>query len=265
MGVLNVTPDSFSDGGRYLEPERALERALEMAEEGADFIDIGGESSRPRGKAYGEGADPVPAEEELRRVIPVMRRLAGRVMLPLSIDTTKADVAARALDAGAVLVNDISGFRFDPAMAATVARAQASAVVMHMKGTPKNMQANPTYDDLFAEVETGLRASVEKGRQAGVRQIIVDPGLGFGKRLQDNLDLLRGLSRFHSLGCPVMVGPSRKAFLGELLNLPVEERLEGTLAAVVAAILNGAQIIRVHDVKQVRRAAVVADALRPSS
>jgi dihydropteroate synthase len=264
MGVLNVTPDSFSDGGKYVDPGRALDRALEMKEEGADFIDVGGESSRPRGNAYGGGADSVPADEEIRRVIPVLQRLAGGVGCPLSIDTIKAEVAARALDAGAVLVNDISGFRFDTAMAATVARGHASAVVMHMKGTPKTMQDNPVYDDLFAEVESGLRASVEEGRRSGIRQIIVDPGIGFGKSGRDNLDLLRGLSRFHALGCPVMVGPSRKAFLGEILHLPVEERVEGTLASVVAAILSGAHIVRVHDVKQVKRAALVADALRPS-
>jgi dihydropteroate synthase len=261
MGVLNITPDSFSDGGRYLDPGRALDRALEMQEEGADFIDVGGESSRPRSSAYGEGAVPVTAEEELRRVLPVLRRLAPRITIPLSIDTTKAGVAAQALDAGAVIVNDISGFTFDPEMPATVARAQASAVVMHMQGTPRTMQADPRYTDLFAEVETHLRSCVERGREAGIRQIIVDPGIGFGKRLADNCSLLRDLARFHSLGCPVMVGPSRKAFLGDILQLPVEDRLSGTLAAVVAAILSGAHIVRVHDVRQVKRAALVADAL----
>lgn len=265
MGVLNVTPDSFSDGGKYLDPGRAFDRAREMEEEGADFIDVGGESSRPRGHAYGQGAEPVPAGEELRRVLPVLERLAGRVAVPLSIDTTKAEVAAAALSAGAALVNDISGFRFDRAMAGTIARAGASAVVMHMQGTPKTMQTDPVYEDLFGEVERELARSVEEGRRAGIGQMIVDPGLGFGKRQQDNIDLLRGLSRFHRLGCPVMVGPSRKAFIGALVDLPVEERLEGTLAAVTAAIIAGAHIVRVHDVKQVKRAALVADALRPSA
>jgi dihydropteroate synthase len=263
MGVLNVTPDSFSDGGKYMDPGQALDRALEMVDEGADFIDVGGESSRPRSGAYGEGADPVPAEEELRRVLPVLRRIVPATPVPVSIDTTKSAVAARALDAGAVIVNDISGFRFDPAMPETVARAGASAVVMHMRGTPKTMQADPQYTDLFGEIGTGLRQSVETGRAAGIGQMIVDPGIGFGKRRQDNLNLLRGLSRFHAIGCPVMVGPSRKAFIGEILDLPVGERLEGTLAAVVVAILSGAHIVRVHDVQQVKRAARMADAFHP--
>jgi dihydropteroate synthase len=256
MGILNVTPDSFSDGGRYMDPGRALDRALQMVEEGADFIDVGGESTRPRGQAYGAGANPVPLEEEMRRVLPVVHRLTPAVPIPVSIDTTKAEVAARALDAGAMIVNDISGFRLDPAMSETVSRAGATAVVMHM-------QLDPTYDDLFAEVIAQLRASVEMGTKAGIRQIIVDPGIGFGKGRRENIDLLRGLARFHSLGCPVMVGPSRKAFIGEILDLPVEERLEGTLAAVVVAILSGVHIVRVHDVKQVRRAARMADSLRP--
>jgi dihydropteroate synthase len=262
MGVLNVTPDSFSDGGRYLDPDRALDRALEMQEAGADFIDVGGESTRPRSGAYGEGAEAVTVEEETRRVLPVLQRLVPRIAVPLSIDTTKSEVARLALDAGASIVNDISGFGFDPAMPATVARANASAIVMHMQGTPRTMQADPRYTDILAEVETHLRTCVERGRQAGIRQIVVDPGIGFGKRLQDNLTLVRGLARFHRLGCPVMVGPSRKAFLGDILGLPVDDRLEGTLAAVVAAILSGAHMVRVHDVRQVKRAALVADALR---
>lgn len=262
MGILNVTPDSFSDGGAYLAPARAVERALAMQEEGADFIDIGGESSRPRGRVYGGGAEPVGESEELRRVLPVLERLAGALRVPLSIDTTKAVVAARALEAGAVIVNDISGFRMDGDMAATVARAGASAVVMHMKGTPQTMPVSPVYADLLGEVEAALRSSIQAGRKAGIRQIIVDPGIGFGKTRGDNLRLLRNLQRFAGLGCPVLVGPSRKAFIGEILDLPVGERLEGTLAAVVAAIFSGARIVRVHDVKEVARAARVADALR---
>jgi dihydropteroate synthase len=260
MGILNVTPDSFSDGGRFLDPERAVVRARAMLEEGADFIDVGGESSRPRGVAYGEGAEPVDTVEELRRVIPVIERVAA--LVPVSVDTTKSEVAVQALAAGAVMVNDISGFRSDPAMAEVIGVRGASAVVMHMRGTPKTMQADPHYDNVLAEVEEELRVAVEKGRAAGIRQIIVDPGIGFAKRRRHNLEILRRCSWFHRLGCPVMVGPSRKAFIGEILDLPVDERLEGTLAAVTAAILSGAHIVRVHDVKQVKRAALVADALR---
>jgi dihydropteroate synthase len=264
MGVLNVTPDSFSDGGRYFSTDAAVAHAMEMIEQGADFIDVGGESTRPKGLAYGEGADPVSEDEELRRVIPVVERLASATDVPVSIDTYKSGVAGRALAAGAVIVNDISGFGFDPRMPEVVAGAGASAVVMHIKGTPKTMQIDPVYDDLLGEVMGYLEAAIARGREAGIVQLIIDPGIGFGKRLVDNLQLIRGLDQFASLGYPVLVGPSRKAFIGSLLNLSPSERLEGTLAACVAAILYGANIIRVHDVKQVKRAAIVADAIRTS-
>jgi dihydropteroate synthase len=264
MGVLNVTPDSFSDGGRYFTTDAAVAHAMEMIEHGADFIDVGGESTRPKGLAYGEGADPVSEDEELRRVIPVVERLASATDVPVSIDTYKSGVAGRALAAGAVIVNDISGFGFDPRLPEVVARAGASAIVMHIKGTPKTMQIDPVYDDLPGEVMGYLEAAIARGREAGIDQLIIDPGIGFGKRLVDNLQLIRGLDQLASLGYPVLVGPSRKAFIGSLLNLSPSERLEGTLAACVAAILYGAHIIRVHDVKQVKRAAIVADAIRTS-
>jgi dihydropteroate synthase len=239
-----------------------VERALAMIEEGADIIDVGGESTRPKGAAYGEGADPVGEEEELARVIPVIEAIVARSDVPVSIDTYKASVARQALAAGAVIVNDISGFHFDPAMPETVARAGASAVVMHIKGTPKTMQVNPVYGDLFGEISAYLSDALAKGRSHGVRQMMVDPGIGFGKSPADNFRLLAGLERLGSLGCPVLVGPSRKSFLGAPLGLPVGQRLEGTLAAITACVLRGAHLVRVHDVREARRATVVADAVR---
>ena len=265
MGILNVTPDSFSDGGKYFSLEKAVERGLEMAGEGADIIDVGGESTRPRSNAYGEGAEPVPAEEEARRVVPVIERLVRSTDVPVSIDTSKAAVAALALAAGAVIVNDVTGFVSDPAMPDVVAKAGASAVVMHMKGTPRVMQQDPQYDDLFGEIALFLEQALERGRRAGIRQLIVDPGIGFGKTQRHNLELIDGLFRLRSLGVPILVGPSRKSFIGALLDAPTEDRLEGSLAASVACILNGAHILRVHDVKSTRKAALVADAITRSA
>jgi dihydropteroate synthase len=262
MGILNVTPDSFSDGGKYATLERAVDGALAMIEVGADLIDIGGESTRPRGGAYGEGSEPVSEEEEIRRVLPVIERLVGRTDVPLSVDTYKSGVARRALEAGAVVVNDISGFRFDPAMPAVVASAGASAVLMHIQGTPKTMQQHPAYDDLIGEVTAYLRESLRRGREHGVRQMLVDPGLGFGKTLEHNLRLIRGIGSFRSLGVPVLIGPSRKTFIGTLLNAGIEDRLEGSLAATVACVLYGANVVRVHDVREAKRAVTIADAIR---
>jgi dihydropteroate synthase len=261
MGVLNVTPDSFSDGGRYMDRSRAVERGLEMVAEGADFIDVGGESTRPRGSAYGEGASAVPAEEEIERVVPVVRELAARASVPVSVDTSKPEVAAAVLGAGALIINDVTGFS-DPRMPEVIGRAGASAVVMHMRGTPKTMQADTTYADLFGEISEILGRAIALGRRNGVNQIFIDPGIGFGKNTRDNYRLIGGLGRFAGLGAPILVGPSRKAFLGAPLDLPVGERLEGTLAAVTAAILSGAHVVRVHDVRAARRAAAVADAVR---
>ncbi len=260
MGVVNVTPDSFSDGGKYFSTDLALSHAIEMIADGADFIDVGGESTRPKGP-YGEGAEEVSAEEEIRRVVPVIERLSARSDVLISIDTCKAVVAEAALKAGAVIVNDISGLNGDPAMAEAVASHDAVLIAMHMKGTPKTMQQNPAYDNVVEEVASSLLSSLEKARHAGIEHVWVDPGLGFGKKLEHNLSLIRNLRRFTDLHCPIVIGPSRKAFIGMLLNLPVDQRLEGTAAAVAASIFQGANILRVHDVKEMKRVAVVADAI----
>lgn len=265
MGVLNVTPDSFSDGGKFLDPLRAADQALRMAAEGADFIDVGGESTRPRGSSYGEGAAAVDAEEELSRILPVIRSVVSQTDVPVSVDTYKASVARSAIEAGAVMVNDITGFHADPAMAQTVAEGGASAALMHIRGNPQTMQLQPAYKDLFGEISQYLREGIELATRAGVRQILVDPGIGFGKTPEHNLKLLGKLDRFAFLGYPILVGPSRKSFLGTILSLPIGERLEGTLASVVAAILHGANVVRVHDVKEAKRAALVADAIKKAS
>ncbi len=258
MGILNVTPDSFSDGGLYLDRSAAVERALRMVEDGADMIDVGGESTRP-------GSDPVPLSEELKRTIPVIEALAKKVTIPISIDTYKAEVARRALEAGASIVNDISGLRFDSEMARVVARHDVPVVVMHMKGTPKDMQADPRYEALIPEILDSLRGSIEIARHSGIREdrIIIDPGIGFGKTYGHNVSIIRHLREFTLLEKPVLVGVSRKAFIGHILGgAPPHERLEGTAAAVALSILNGANIIRVHDVKEMVKVAKAADAIR---
>jgi dihydropteroate synthase len=257
MGIVNVTPDSFSDGGRYFDSTRALEHAWKLIEDGADILDIGGESSRP-------GSDPVSIEEELRRVVPVVRALAGVCGVPLSIDTTKPEVAEECLGLGARIVNDIAGFS-DPEMLRVTARHAAAAVIMHMRGTPKTMQSEPVYDDLIGEVKQFLAERVSAARAAGVRDISVDPGIGFGKTAAHNFEILRRLDEFQSIGCPVLAGPSRKSFLGSLKGQQeAGGRLEGTLAAVVISALKGASVVRVHDVGACRRALQVADAVRQS-
>jgi dihydropteroate synthase len=257
MGVLNLTPDSFYDGGRYTSLERALARAEQMIADGADILDIGGESTRP-------GAEPVPLEEELRRTLPVIEALAARYDIAISIDTTKSEVARRALQAGAHIVNDISGMSFDPRMPEVVAEAGALVILMHIKGTPKTMQQNPTYDDVVREVCDTLAQHAERAQRAGIpkENIWLDPGIGFGKTLEHNLQLLRHLPTLKSLGYPVLVGTSRKSFIGQILGgLPPEERLEGTLATLALAVAWGADVVRVHDVKEAVRAVKVADAL----
>ncbi len=257
MGVLNVTPDSFSDGGRYVQISAALERAREMVEEGADIIDVGGESTRP-------GAQPVPLEEEIKRVVPVVKAIRAELDVSISVDTYKSEVAKAALEAGAVMVNDVSGLRFSPDMVDVVAEYQAHVVVMHMKGTPRNMQENPSYRDVVGEVRDFFTERLEflQSRGVDLERVLLDPGIGFGKRVKDNLALIRGIPRFMDLGRPILVGPSRKSFIGEVLGLPVEERLEGTLAAVSIAIFLGAAVVRVHDVRQARRVVDMAWALR---
>jgi dihydropteroate synthase len=256
MGILNVTPDSFSDGGKYLAPELAIERGVQMAEDGADIIDIGAESTRP-------GAEPISYEEELQRIIPVLEGLLKQIDVPISIDTYKSSVAEAVLQIGAKIINDISGLRFDPRMKEVVAKYQAPVVIMHIKGEPLNMQRNPHYDNLIREIYDYLYDSIELAVKAGIKQekIIVDPGIGFGKRLFDNYEILRRLEEFKVLGCPILIGPSRKSFIGKVLNLPSDQRLEGTIAAIAIGIQNGAHIVRVHDVKEISRACRIVDLL----
>ena len=251
-----MTPDSFSDGGRFLKIEDAVRCGIKMAEEGADIIDVGGESTRP-------GSDPLEIEEELSRVIPVIKALSKEIDIPISIDTYKSEVAQKALEAGAEMINDISALRFDPKMKEVVAEYQVPVVLMHIKGTPKNMQENPYYDDVIKEIIEYLKESIKMATDAGVQEgnIIIDPGIGFGKRLEDNLSILKNLKKFSILNCPILVGPSRKSFIGKILDLPAEERLEGSLAALTVSIMNGANIVRVHDVKESKRVAGLVDAI----
>lgn len=255
MGILNVTPDSFSDGGRFADAATAVEAGLAMRRDGADWVDVGGESTRP-------GAAPTSPEEELRRVLPVVEALAGQGVA-VSIDTRKASVARAALAAGARRVNDVSALA-DPQMAPAVAAAGASVILMHMQGTPETMQQDPQYGDVVGEVSAFLRAAAKKALSAGVAadRILVDPGIGFGKRLEHNLELLRRLAELRSLGYPIVVGTSRKRFLGEILGRPVDGRLFGTAGSVAAAVLRGADVVRVHDVAAMADVVRVADRLR---
>ena len=256
MGVLNLTPDSFFDAGRYYDPDEAIVRAQEMVEQGADIIDIGGESTRP-------GAEPVQEEIELARILPVIRRLVGEIEIPLSVDTYKSGVASRALREGAAMINDISGFHFDPQMPQVIAEFQVPVVVMHTAGKPKTMQQQACYQELINDIIAYLEGGVQVGLAAGISpdKFIIDPGLGFGKTRANNLRILRELPRFQLLDKPIMIGASRKSFIGEVLDLPLEERLEGSLAAAAVAIFNGANIIRTHDVKETRRVAMMVDAI----
>jgi len=257
MGILNVTPDSFSDGGRFAASDRARTHAHEMVAAGADIIDIGGESTRP-------GADPVPEDEELRRIIPIIECLSVELPVPVSVDTYKASVARKAIEAGASMVNDISGLRFSPDMATVVADTGAALVIMHIKGTPRNMQQNPEYADVVVEVTEFLKDSIEAAEKAGVNRekIIIDPGIGFGKNLAHNLQLLDHLDELKSLGRPIMLGTSRKKFIGTILDIPVpEHRLYGTAATVALGIARGAAIVRVHDVTQMVQVARMTDAI----
>ncbi len=257
MGILNVTPDSFSDGGSFLDPLRALERAREMADQGADIIDIGGESTRP-------GAESVPEDEELRRVLPVIERLAGELPVPLSIDTYKSAVAGKALQAGASIVNDISGLRFSPDMARVAADHGAAVVIMHIRGTPRDMQKDPLYDDVVRDVAVALAEGVELARQAGVdpEQVLIDPGIGFGKTFEHNLALLDRLDEFQALGRPILLGTSRKRFIGDALGVSDPAlRREGTAATVALGIERGARVVRVHDVKEMAQVARMTDAI----
>jgi dihydropteroate synthase len=256
MGVVNVTPDSFSDGGRFLDPAAAVDHGLALVAEGADLLDVGGESTRP-------GATDVPAAVELERVLPVVEELARSGGVPVSIDTRKATVAAAALSAGATMVNDVSAGRHDPDLLGVAADAKVPLVLMHMLGTPATMQDDPRYDDVVAEVEEFLAERCRAAEAAGVdhQALVVDPGIGFGKRDQDNYALLDQLARFTRLGHPVMVGTSRKAFIGRVLDSPADQRLEGTAATVVWVVERGARIVRVHDVAPMVRAVRMTEAM----
>ncbi len=265
MGIVNVTPDSFSDGGLFFSADRAVEQAVHMVEAGADILDIGGESTRPY-------ADPVDAEAELDRVLPVIEAIAGRIPVPISIDTTKASVARQAVAAGAAIINDISALRMDPLMAETAAQAGVPLILMHMKGTPRTMQVNPVYDHLIDDIRTFLAAAIDRAVSAGVEReaVIVDPGIGFGKTATHNLQILRHLRQFEDLKAPLLIGPSRKMFIRQLVKPATEKDLDprsievarGTQAAVAAAAMNGAHIIRVHDVARTRATLAVVDAIR---
>lgn len=256
MGIVNVTPDSFSDGGRFLDPEAAVAHGLELVRQGADVLDVGGESTRP-------GARPVSADEERRRVIPVIEELARHTSVPISIDTCKVQVAAAALAAGASLVNDITATRGDPAMTDLIRRTGAGYVVMHMQGTPATMQDNPVYTDVVGEVRDCLRTALVRLQGAGIapEQIVLDVGIGFGKGLDHNLELLAHLPAFTDLGRPLLLGVSRKSFIGRILEAPVECRLPGGLAAACLAVADGAHIVRTHDVAETSQALRVTEAI----
>src|SRR5258706_2725707 len=263
MGVLNVTPDSFSDGGKFYSPERAVKHALQMIAEGADIVDIGGEATRP-GSAF------VSEAEELQRVIPIIKTLAAETPVPISVDTTKSAVARAALKAGAEIINDISALRFDPAIADEVAKAKAGLVLMHSRGTPKTMQQLPPAAAILPEVISGLRESIAIAQQSGVASdsIAIDPGIGVGKTAEQNVELIAKLNQLaHEFAdFPILIGTSRKSFIGKLLdNAPADERLNGTIASIAASVLNGAHILRVHDVKPAVEAVRVAEAIRKFS
>jgi len=257
MGILNVTPDSFSDGGKWCTLERAIEHSQVMAEAGADIIDVGGESTRP-------GSQPISVEEEKRRIIPVVERLLEEVDLPISVDTYKSEVAKDCLRLGAHMINDISALRFDPEMKEVVAASKAAVVLMHIKGRPQDMQENPHYDDLIEEITGYFKEAIKTAKEEGIEKerIVIDPGIGFGKTVAHNLEIMKGLDKFKSLGYPILIGPSRKSVIGKVLDLSVDQRLEGTAACVATCILNGASLIRVHDVKEMVKVAKMCDAIK---
>jgi len=259
MGVLNVTPDSFSDGGRFHAPDAAVEHALAMIEDGADIIDIGGESTRP-------GSERISAGTELNRVIPVIEKiLEHQSNAILSIDTYKSQVADEALQRGALIVNDISALRYDEQMPGVIQRHNATIILMHMKDDPQTMQDAPYYLDVTSEVYSFLNDRAAFAEQNNIKQIIVDPGIGFGKRVQDNLELLRSLNKLKGMGHPVLVGASRKSFIGKILDVDIDLRLEGSIAAAVIGIMNGASIVRVHDIAATKRAVTITDAIMTGS
>jgi len=254
MGILNMTPDSFSDGGQFKSHDKAIDHALKMVEEGANIIDIGGESTRP-------GAESVQLEEELSRTIPIIEAIRLKSDCLISIDTYKSKVAKAALDAGADMVNDISGLTFDHNMASLVAKRNVPVIIMHIKGKPGDMQKNPNYDNLIKEIKAFFEVQIAIAKKAGIDSgnIILDPGIGFGKRLEDNFEIIRELGQISTMGYPVLLGPSRKSFIGFTLDLPIEERIEGTLASITAGVINGARIVRVHDIRATRRTLTITE------
>lgn len=256
MGILNITGDSFYKKSRTASLKTALKKAGAMIREGADILDIGGESTRP-------GSDPVSEKEELKRILPVIKALSKKFNIPLSVDTYKSSVAKAVLDEGVSIINDISGLQFDPKMAKTIAQTNAGVIIMHISGKPKAMQKNPTYKSLMKEIISYLEKSMDQAVSAGISRdrIIIDPGIGFGKNLSHNLTILKKLKQLKKLKRPILLGLSRKSFIGNILDLPPEERLEGTLAATIVGVINGAQIFRTHDVRETRRAVAVADAI----
>jgi dihydropteroate synthase len=257
MGILNVTPDSFSDSGLFYSPQKAIEHGLRMADEGADIIDIGGESTRP-------GSRSVPVNIELKRVLPVIEGLAKKIKIPISVDTKKAQVARLAVDSGAEIINDISALNGDRNMAETIRETHAAAILMHMRGKPKNMQKGSlVYDNLMGEITDYLKQSSEKALKAGIEKecLVIDPGIGFGKTPEDNYKIIKNLSGLKALGMPVLIGTSRKSFIGKITGGKPDERTEGTAATVAAAIMNGCHIIRVHDVAAMKKVAAVTDAI----
>ena len=254
MGILNMTPDSFSDGGQFKSHNKAIDHALKMVEEGANIIDIGGESTRP-------GAEAVELEEELSRTIPIIEAIRLKSNCLISIDTYKSKVAKTALAAGADMVNDISGLTFDHNMASLVAERNVPVIIMHIKGKPGDMQKNPNYDNLIKEIKSFFEVQIAIAKKAGIDSgnIILDPGIGFGKRLEDNFEIIRELGQISTMGYPVLLGPSRKSFIGFTLDLPIDERIEGTLASITAGVINGARIVRVHDIRATRRTLTITE------
>jgi dihydropteroate synthase len=256
MGILNITPDSFSDGGLYLDSNKAIDHGLRLIAEGADILDVGGESTRP-------GSDPTPGEVELKRILPVISGLKKHTDALISVDTMKSEVAQAAIEEGADIINDISALRNDPGMLKLAVEKDAPVILMHMKGTPKTMQVEPHYDDVLAEIHAFFekRITWAIGNGLNREKIIIDPGIGFGKRLQDNLTLIRNLNSFRTLDQPILIGVSRKAFIGKTLDLPSNERVEGSIASAVISVLQGVHILRVHDVAASKRAVVMAEAI----
>lgn len=254
MGVLNLTPDSFSDGGLFTTKEKALDHCLKMINEGADLIDVGGESTRP-------GSDPLSINEELDRTIPIIEKIRSITDCTISIDSYKSKVVEAALNVGANIVNDISGLTFDHNMAELISQKNAPIIMMHINGKPKIMQENPRYDNLLKDILDFFSRQLELAQSVGIdsSKIILDPGLGFGKKVEHNFELIRKLPQICAMGFPVLVGPSRKSFIGEALNLPINDRIEGTMASITASVINGARIVRVHDIQKTRRTVTITE------